>query len=411
MAFQESSFRARQRTVSTAVAGLVGGVVGFALSETYQTVYDRNGREYVGSNLDILLSIGVWFALVVLGIGAAVTAADAAVNRDWKKARFLVARAAPFLIVGGIIAGYVAQIVYQNIVDFDAVRQAYDRCYASGDRYCAAGLAGQLPGRAIGWGVAGLLGGIPIGLAASSRRLAQNGAVGGLVGGLVGGAAFDPIGQLISGPIGVPRLIGIVLIGTLIGLAFSVITAARTSAFIEVLTGDQAGTQFPITDERTLVGCATNAAITLRGDRNIREHHFELRWDGTSASFACVRNSPDISIDGVAAATGDVPFGAVIRVGDTQIRLLGAKSRGTLAGPNGIALGTATSTGPTAAVPTTTEASPHGAQPPDRPTITTQDVPRPTPKDADRGRSGGRSGTDPRPSRPTIPTKQTDADH
>jgi hypothetical protein len=399
MAFVESSFRARQRTVNTAVAGLVGGIFGYALSEAYRTVYDEDGREYVGSALDILFSVGVWFALVVLGIGAAVTAADAVVNRDWKKAGFLIARAAPFLIVGGIIAGYIAQIVYQNVVDFESVRQAYDRCFDRGDRYCGAALAGQLPGRAIGWGVAGLLGGVPIGLAASSRRLAQNGAVGGLVGGLVGGAAFDPIGQLVSGPIGIPRLIGVVLIGTLIGLAFSIITSARTSAFVEVLTGDQAAMQFPITDERTLVGCASNAGITLRGDRNIREQHFELRWDGVSASYACVRNSPDITVDGVAAATGHIPFGSVVRVGDTELRVLGAKGRLSLAG----AAGSTASNTPSVAMPPTSTTPVQDPPTAARPTITTQDVPRPTPKATD----ARQSGADVRASRPSIQTRST----
>jgi len=397
MSFQESSFRSKRRTINTAIAGLSGGVIAFALSEPYNRYIDAN-RDFTGDMFDIIANTGVWFALIILGIGASITAADAVVNQDWKKAGFLIARAAPFLIVGGLIAGYIAQIAYQNLVDFEAVSDAYDQCFDANDRFCAAGLAAQMPGRAIGWGIAGMLGGIPIGLAASSRRLAQNGAIGGLVGGLLGGAAFDPVGVLIvSGPEGISRLVGVVLIGTLIGVAFSVITAARTSAYVEVLNGDFVGTQFPINDAVTLVGCASNAAITLRGDRGIKEHHFELHWDGDSASFVCVRNSPDIDVDGVTGASGAVPLGAVIKVGSTELRLLGSRAaKANFGGTTGAASTAGKNDGSSPDAPA-----------PDRPNISTRDVPAPPPEMRVQAERKRRTSED-RPNRPTIRTKPTD---
>ena len=394
MAFQETAYRGAQRTISTAIAGLVGGVVGFLLSEPYGSFVDQTSLA-PGSIADIVVSIGFWFALILIGIGGAVTTADAIVNRDWAKARFLLLRAAPFLIIGGVIAGFIAQIAYQNLVDFDQVSRALDQCFRDGDDVCSEALLAQIPGRAIGWGIAGMLGGIPIGLAASSRKLAQNGAIGGLIGGLLGGAAFDPIGTFIitSGDGGVARFVGVVLIGTLIGIAFSVITTARTSAFVEVLSGDFAGTQFPITDEVMLVGCANNTAITLRGDRDVKEHHFELRWDGANATFACVRNSPMIEVDGVAASTGPIPLGSTVKVGRTELRVLGA--RGPAPKPSGTARpgASAKDVGPNTSTP-------------DRPNVTTRAVTPPTPRPS----SGGSTGRPSTPqSRPTIPINPPDS--
>jgi len=361
VAYRETSFRASQRTASTAIAGLAGGVIGFALSETYGFFVDTWGT-FDSMVVDIIVGIGVWFALALIGIGGALAAADSVINKDWQKAGLRVLRAVPFLIVGGIAAGFVAQLVYQNIVDFEAVGRELDRCFEAGDRFCSAALAAQTPGRAIGWGVAGMLGGIPIGLAAASKTLTQNGAIGGLIGGLIGGAAFDPVGLLVtSGPEGLPRLIGLVLIGTLIGAAFSAITAARTSVFLEVASGDYAGTQFPVTDSSMLVGCAANAAITLRGDREVKEHHFILTWDGQRLTYECVRNSPAIEVDGSSGTSGEIPLGSTIKVGRTQLKALGSRSTGA----------TATASTPPSGAATPPPAS-GPAGPPSRPTIDTR---------------------------------------
>ena len=385
VAFQETSFRASQRTASTAVAGLIGGVIGFALSETYGNLVDTWGT-FESQAVDIIVSVGIWFALALLGIGGALAAADSVINKDWQKAGFRVLRAAPLLIIGGIAAGFIAQIVYQNIVDFETVGRELDLCFEAGDRICSAALAAQTPGRAIGWGVAGMLGGIPIGLAASSRTLTQNGAIGGLIGGLIGGAAFDPIGLLISGPEGLSRLVGFLLIGGLIGAAYSAITAARTSVFLEVLTGDYAGTQFPLTDSSMLVGCAANAAITLRGDRDVKEHHFTLAWDGQRLSYECVRNSPAIDVDGTSATSGEIPMGSIITVGRTRLKAVGARSA---AAPRA---GSSTAGGTTPFPPT----------PPSRPNVDTRrDQPAPSPL---KPPTAGPKSTP--PTRPSIPVKK-----
>lgn len=398
MAFEETAYRGRQRTVSTALAGLFGAGAAFLLSEPYGVFIDTTDFN-AGSFVDIVVGIGVWFALVLVGIGGAVTAADAILNRDWAKARFLLFRAAPFLVVGGIVAGFIAQIAYQNLVDFERVSREFDRCFTQGDNICAGALLAQVPGRAIGWGIAGMLGGIPIGLAASSRRLVQNGAVGGLIGGLIGGAAFDPIGLIFSGGTGgVARLVGILLIGVLIGVAFSLITTARISAFVEIRNGDFAGAQFPITDDAMLVGCASNAAITLRGDREVKEHHFQLRWDGEHAFFDCVRNSPMLEVDGVASSSGPIPLGATVKVGRTEFRVLDAKA---LPAATGRSMARPTSPDPNANGGSNSSSA--------RPSITTRGVSKPVvpPKPAEP--SSPQSPFS-RNNRPTIPIKPRDPD-
>lgn len=352
---QEQRYRASRRTIGTAAAGFAGGVVGFGLSEPYNNFV---GDAAVGGAVDIIRDVGVWFALIMLGIGGLLAAADALINRDWRKAGLLVARAAPFLLIGGIIAGFIAQLVYQNLVDFEAADRAIDACIARNAASCPEANALYRPGRAIGWGVAGLLGGIPVGLAARSRQLAQNGAIGGLIGGLAGGAVFDSIGSAIdTGEFGLPRLIGVVLIGTLIGLAFSVITTARSGLFLEITSGDFTGTQFLITDPVMIVGCASNAAITIRGDRDIKEHHFELRWDGTQANFSCIRNSPAIEVAGAPITAGTIPLGSDVRVGRTIFRLGG--SGGPSPGAGDTTSGTARRAAPAT---------------PDRPSLTVRDT-------------------------------------
>jgi hypothetical protein len=386
---QETRYRTNRRTVGTAAAGFAGGIIGFALSEPMQYVTET--REFGSGFTSVLVHVGLWFALVVLGIGGAVTTADSLLNRDWAKARYLFLRAAPLLLIGGVIAGFIAQLVYQNMIDFDAAARAFERCNQTGDVSCAAADAIYRPGRAVGWGVAGMLGGIPIGLAASSRRLAQNGAIGGLLGGLVGGALFDSIDNFIPfGPPGLPRVIGIVLIGTLIGVAFSLITAARTEVFLEVLNGDFVGTQFPLTDAKMIVGCAANAGVTLRGDRGIKEHHIEIHWDGSAATFSTVRNSPAIEVDGASSASGPLPLGATLRIGSTELRLLGSRGR---------------SQNPAGGTSSTSPSAPDA--PLGRPTITTRDAPTDPRPTSHRRETPSTDQQQPR-QRPTIPTRPSE---
>ena len=121
-----------------ASAGVVGGLVGFGLGEI-QTNDEEANRFFPD---DLNASSAVYFALVMLGIGTALAASQGLSERNFSKAGDTVLRALPAIVVGGFISGFIAQSVFSNMLeDGGSVRVA----------------------RAIGWMLAGGLGGVALG--------------------------------------------------------------------------------------------------------------------------------------------------------------------------------------------------------------------------------------------------------
>ena len=123
-----------------ALAGLVGGIIGFALSEPVL-------NDSVESIEQARISTGIWFALAIFGMGAAIIAGNAFLDRKPPVPENIVI-AIVSLLIGGFVAGYLAQVVFTAMTeDGDSLR----------------------PARAIGWLIAGALGGLAVG--ASFRSL------------------------------------------------------------------------------------------------------------------------------------------------------------------------------------------------------------------------------------------------
>ena len=145
--------------------GAAGGLMGFFLSEA---LIDSDAADM--SKNQMRLETGYWFALVVLAIGLAIVGAQAFMNRIPPTVENVLIGVGAFLL-GGFISGYVAQLVYENMVNWESGPSTSDL---------------RIP-RAIGWLIAGGLGGGAVGLAFRSVKRVQNGVMGGAAGGTVGG--------------------------------------------------------------------------------------------------------------------------------------------------------------------------------------------------------------------------------
>jgi hypothetical protein len=275
-----------------ALAGLVGGIVGFALSELAR-------QDSFDSVEQARMSTGIWFALAIFGMGAAIIAGNAFLDRKPPVPENIVI-AIVSLLIGGFVAGYLAQVVFAAMTeDGDSVR----------------------PARAIGWLIAGALGGLAVGASFRSLKRIQNGLLGGAAGGLVGGLAFDSIAQTFqSGDGAVARALGIILISTLMGVLIGLIDTARTSMWLEVVSGEMRGRQFLIMETKTIVGSARTAAVCLLSDRSISEHHLVINLVGAGANFNCTTQQP-VLLNGVQASQGNLSNGDVLRIGNTEVRV------------------------------------------------------------------------------------------
>ena len=283
--------------------GAAGGVLGFALSEV---IMDVDSSEFQSLE-EMRVQTGFWFALILLGIGAAIIAGNAFLNRTPPATETILVGLAAVL-VGGFISGYVAQLVYENMINWESdVTQSDVR----------------LP-RAIGWLIAGGLGGTAVGLAFRSAKRVQNGVMGGSAGGFIGGLLFDSFGTASTA-----RLIGIVLVGALMGGLIGLIESARTSVWVSVVSGELRGRQFPVVDDVTSVGRSRSNRICLPGDSGIAEKHLEICLDEAGAAFVCTVGQ--VGHNNGVAASGRLKHGDSLVVGKTELKVEFRKEAGNQA--------------------------------------------------------------------------------
>jgi hypothetical protein len=289
--------------VVLALAGFVGGMLGAILSE-FQFSDSDIGVYRIFPN-SLYKGTGVWFALALLGIGSAMSVSQGISERNPEKSSRAALLAVPASLVGGFIAGVIAQAIYTRLFDIGI---------------------NEIP-RSISWGLAGGIGGLAVGAGFRSLVRVRNCALGGLAGGFLGGLAFNTVGNMVNSGVGA-RFVGITLIGTLIGLAVGLIDMVTVSAFIEQTMREGAPIRFSIFDQSTILGCAGNVGITVRGDAAVSEHHLRLTKQGKGLLFQCVGNAAPVVVNGQQAVSGVLNHGDVFVVGNTQLRYMVGKSTG-----------------------------------------------------------------------------------
>jgi hypothetical protein len=332
-----------------ALSGLAGGFIGFLLSEVLVDLE-------VDSELQLKVVTGIWFGLALFGIGAAIIVGNALLDRRVPPPES-IAIAVGALGVGGFVAGFIAQTVFETMVsDEGSVRLA----------------------RAIGWMIAGALGGLAVGASFRSVKRLQNGLIGGAGGGLIGGLLFDSFGTDV-----LARALGITLISTLMGVLIGLIDTARTNMWLEVLSGEMRGRQFLIMEARTTVGSSRSAGVCLLSDRAIAEVHLFIDLSGNAASFVCSGQNTVVQ-NGSIVNQGRAAHGDVLRIGNTDVRIGMKGAQTTFGNPNQPV------TAPSQ--PQRMPANQHGASQPWQNAPAPQ-APRPTPQSA------------PPAARPRLPTK------
>lgn len=287
--------RISNRLALMAGAGFIGGIIGFALSEIVSP--EKSYEELVlQSASDAKTDTAIWFMMVVVGIGVAIIAANHFLDKR-SAVRETVIIGLVSLVFGGLIAGYIAESVYQSMLEN------------------ADSMSDVRPARAVAWMIAGAIGGAAVGGSFKNLKRVQNGILGGAGGGLIGGAVFDSFG---SG--GSARFFGVCLIGTLMGLLISTIDQARTNLWVEVVSGEMKGRLFLLMDETTVIGSDRSLQVCLLSDRSIQPRHLQLSFTNGAAEFSAIDSSP-ILRNGAVASSGRLSDGDVLRVGNTDLRI------------------------------------------------------------------------------------------
>ena len=280
------------------VAGLLGGIAGFILSETIQGGDTTN---FFPESL--YLSTGVWFLLIIAGIGLLLSASQGIIEKNVEKSTSNILTALPALAVGGFVSGAVAQKVYEMLLENDG---------------------SQVTARTIAWGIAGGLGGLAVGAGFRSLVRVRNCGIGGLGGGLLGGLLFD---QIATDGGSSARFVGIVLIGTLMGLFIALLDAATTDYYLELASGEQRGQQFVLFDNVSIIGCARTVAVTLVRDPLVTEQHVRATKTSGGLAIECLKGASAVLINGQSTQNGTLPVGGTIQIGNTVLVLQSKKGK------------------------------------------------------------------------------------
>lgn len=276
----------RMRTYYYALLGAIGGLVGWQVS-------DLLGLSFV-SNL--YLSEALVGALIGLSVGLFIGLTEGALTRNPVHALKSGVFSGLLGLGAGAIGLPLSEFLFQSV---------------------GAGVIG----RALGWGVFGLLIGLAEGMV--GRTQAWKGMLGGFIGGALGGVLLESVHNWLQDPL-TGKAAGLVLLGACVGAFISLIAVLLSRAWLEVKSGKLKGTEFMLDKfmnkgfPSIAIGSSPLKSEIVLPDPDIAPQHAMLSGDGMSF------NLKDMSLSGTFINNRKVERvqlanGQRIRMGNTEM--------------------------------------------------------------------------------------------
>lgn len=276
----------RMRTYFYAILGALGGLFGWQVS-------DRLGLSFL-SNL--YAGEAIVGALVGLCIGLFIGITEGLLTRNFVQ----LAKSGLFSGLLGLIAGAIGLPLGEFLFQF---------------------VGAGILGRALGWGVFGLLIGLAEGVVGKSQM--WKGMLGGLIGGALGGALLEYAHSLLKDPL-VGKAAGLVLLGASVGAFISLIVVLLSRAWLEVTSGKLKGAEF-ILDKfmraggpAIAIGSSPLKSEIVFPDPDISPQHAMLTGDGKSFTLKDMSMSGTF-INGKKIERAQLSNGQKLRMGNTEM--------------------------------------------------------------------------------------------
>jgi hypothetical protein len=306
------------------MAGLVGGVLAFALTKLSDVVL-----EGLGLAENTTVSNVTFTFLLAFAIGLVVSIADPLFSRNTSKLATTAAIAIPAAIVFGLVIGLIASAYYSLAIDRvydDANELAFALNWSDAQYYDYISSQYHLP-RGIAWSLVGIAAGLTVGLASRSWKRLGLAVAGGAVGGFIGGFVFDFItGEALA------QIAGIVILGGLIGGSVALLEQAAKSRWIEIAAGGMAGKQFILYQSEITVGSAPNADITLIKDPGIAPIAARVVSRGSQTTIEALNQNCPVYLNGRLMTRENLSDQDMISIGSTEIRFREKSSQGAAPG-------------------------------------------------------------------------------
>jgi Inner membrane component of T3SS, cytoplasmic domain len=276
----------RMRTYYYALLGAIGGLVGWQIS-------DLIGLS-IASNL--YLSEALVGALIGLSVGLFIGLTEGALTRNPVQAL----RSGVFSGLLGLGAGAIGLPLSEYLFQF---------------------VGAGVVGRALGWGIFGLLIGLAEGMV--GRTQAWKGMLGGFIGGALGGILLESVHNWLQDPL-TGKAAGLVLLGASVGAFISLIAVLLSRAWLEVKSGKLKGTEFMLDKfmnkgfPSVAIGSSPLKSEIVLPDPDIAPQHAMLSGDGMSF------NLKDMSLSGTFINNRKIERvqlanGQRIRMGNTEL--------------------------------------------------------------------------------------------
>ncbi|MDP1716113.1 MAG: FHA domain-containing protein [Anaerolineales bacterium] len=276
----------RMRTYFYAVFGAIGGLIGWQMSNFLGLSFITN----------LYLSEAIVGALIGFVIGLCIGVTEGLLTQNFVQA----IRAGLFSALLGLVAGAIGLPLSEYL--FQAVG------------------AGFL-GRALGWGVFGLLLGLAEGVVGKSQ--AWKGMLGGLIGGAFGGVLLESAPNWLGNPLS-GKAAGLVLLGASVSAFISLIVVLLSRAWLEVISGKLKGTEF-ILDKfmkaggpSIAIGSSALKSEIVLPDPDIAPQHAMLNGDGMRF-FLKDMSLAGTYINGKKIERTQLSNGQMIRMGNTEM--------------------------------------------------------------------------------------------
>jgi hypothetical protein len=269
-----------------AVLGAIGGLIGWQISDLLGLSFTPN----------IYLSEAVVGALIGLSVGLLIGATEGVVTLSPVRALRSIVFSAPLGLIAGAVGLPLGEWVFRLV-------------------------GAEIMGRALGWGLFGLLIGMAEGVTGKTQM--WKGALGGLLGGLLGGALLEGARRWLGDPL-LGKAAGLVLLGASVGAFIALITVLLSKAWLEVTSGKLKGAEF-ILDKfmnpngpSAIVGSDALKADIALPDPDILPQHAMLTGAGTHF------NIKDMSLSGTFVDNRKIELATLadrqkIRMGNTEL--------------------------------------------------------------------------------------------
>jgi hypothetical protein len=312
----------RGSLATSTLAGLLGGLVGFALSEGIMGGDDTE-RFFVD---DVTMNTAMWMTLVALGISALLSGWEGIEARNGQKLLQAWKVGLPVTALGGFVGGVIAQVMFSSA--FDRALERAMRASSEREAIEIMESALRVP-RAISFLVAGAIVGIALGVASGAKQKTINGAIGGAIGGFLGGFLFS----FVTASGALARTVTLCVTGAAIGGAIGLIEQARKEVWLEIVNGGMAGKQFILYHDSTTIGSAPGCHVTLIKDPHIAPHHASIVRGPSGPEIHAADPSVGVLVNGQAVQRAPISSGDQVQVGTTLLRLgLREQATPTIAG-------------------------------------------------------------------------------